>query len=378
MKLAIHVSREFDWYLFACWIALLFIGLIVVFSATHPDTGGWSTTARFHLLYIGVGIAVGVFAYFTPLTRVYDIAYILWLGCFLLLAGVELFGKLGMGAVRWIEIAGVRFQPSELMKLGVIIALARWLGDRAGHAAQPVTLLGVFTIAILPMMLVAAQPDLATSTIFLAPAMTLLIWSGYPLSGMLAFAVPFVAMIVSMHPIFVIIILVVGGLAIRFSGGSIKTIAMSLMGGGIVSWLTPWIWQTKLHEYQRNRILTFLNPDNDPLGKGYQSIQSKIAVGSGGFTGKGFLGGTQTQLDFLPIQHTDFVFSVLAEEWGFLGSLLLLLVLGVLFWRLWGQAYRAKNRNGGLLLAGIAGLWVYQIFVNVAMTLGLMPVAGIR
>ncbi len=369
--------KEFDWVSFGCWLGLMVLGGLCVYSASHPPIGGISAIGKSHLINIFLGIVVAAIAYFTPVNRIYDSAYIAWLGACLLLIGVEISGKMGLGAVRWIEIGGLRFQPSEVMKLGVIVALARWLGDRTGETTRMSTILGVSLIAVFPLLMVAAQPDLATSTIYLAPAIAILYWAGYPVSGFLAFGLPVVSLAFGFKPIFLIIVLIIGAIVIRYAGGSIKSIFFSLIAGLTTGFFAPWLWENKLHEYQRNRILTFINPDFDPLGKGYQSIQSKIAIGSGGFTGKGFLNGSQTQLDFLPIQHTDFVFSVLAEEWGFIGALFLLILVGVLFLRLWGRAHRSKNRFAGLLLAGILGVWVYQIFINIAMTVGIMPVAGI-
>ncbi len=353
------------------------MGAVAVISASHSTTGGLSPIGKSHLINITIGLVVAAIAFFTPVNRVYDFAYVSWLLAILLLIGVEIGGKIGLGAVRWIEIAGIKFQPSELMKLGVILALARWLGDRAGETTRTSTVLGVALLSLLPMVLVLIQPDLATSSIFLAPAIAILFWANYPVSGFLAIGLPIVAMIFGFKPILLPFVLIGGIVLIRIAGGKRGAMLLSLGASLAAGLLGPWLWDNKLHEYQRNRILTFINPDFDPLGKGYQSIQSKIAIGSGGFTGKGFLNGSQTQLDFLPIQHTDFVFSVLAEEWGFLGVLLLLIVLGVLFTRLWGRADRSKNRFSGLLLAGILGVWVYQIFVNIAMTAGILPVAGI-
>ncbi|MEQ1719059.1 MAG: rod shape-determining protein RodA, partial [Hyphomicrobium sp.] len=258
-------------------------------------------------------------------------AYVLALAA---LALVPLVGTEALGARRWLDLAGVTFQPSELMKLALIAALARyyqWLPlDRVSRPQWMV--IPLLMIAV-PVVLTLRQPDLGTAVLFAVVGMTLMFLAGVSVFYFLA-------------------------------GGAGAVAAM------------PLIWAS-LHEYQRRRIETFLNPDLDPLGAGYHIAQSKIAIGSGGLSGKGYLLGTQSQLDFVPEKHTDFIVTILGEEWGFAGLAVLLVLFAVLLLLIISMAWRCQNRFGRLVIAGSAvSLFVY-VFINVAMVTGLVPVVGI-
>lgn len=371
------VEHTLDWILIVCWILLLIIGVVSVYSATYQDGTGWSKYAKNHLLNTFLGLVIGVTVLFVKPIQFYYYSFFLWFVFFLFLVGVEIFGILGMGAIRWIEIFGVRFQPSELMKIGVVLALSRWISDRLNKLNSWVTYFGLTVIVVLPFILVAAQPDLATSSIYFAPTLVVLLIAGLPFVVFFAFYFLFHSLITSFHQVLWYASLVLGTILLFFAIKRKWLIFILVFLYIFIGLIAPWIWNTKLHEYQKLRILSFLNPESDPLGKGYQSIQSKIAIGSGGFIGKGFLKGTQTQLNFLPIQHTDFIFSVIAEEWGFLGAFGILIIYLIILLRIWQRGLYSKNKFNGILLFAIGGLWLYQIFVNIAMTLGLLPIAGI-
>jgi len=258
-------------------------------------------------------------------------AYLLTLGMLLF---VLLLGKTSMGATRWINLGFFNLQPSEVAKLVIILVLSRIFGRTAlpeGYRLRdlwwPALLLAI------PFVLIIKQPDLGTALMVVFIAASMLLFAGLQRNTLIALAV----------------------------------------AGGMTSF-AGWFM---LHDYQKARILTFLNPEADPLGSGYHIIQSKIAVGSGGFWGRGFMAGTQSQLSFLPERHTDFAFSVFAEEWGFSGSLLLL--LGYLFLIVWGiyVARRAADRFGMFLAIGVTSMLFWHIVVNLGMVIGLMPVVGV-
>lgn len=326
---------NFDWTLFALVMLLSGIGLLNIYSA------GFSLTdlqrAPFYVkqiqwILIGVlGMAVAFCIDYRFLLRH---AYLFYGISLILLLVVFMTGYATRGSQRWIAIGGFTFQPSELVKLTVILALAQYFDrQRQGSAYQLRTLVMPFMMVMIPFLLILKQPDLGT--------------------GLIVFI------------LFLSIVLFVG---VEWKSLGIAT--------GVSVCLSPLFWYV-LKPYQRERILTFFNPDRDPLGSGYHIIQSMIAVGSGGLFGKGFLKGSQTQLKFLPEQQTDFVFSVFAEEWGFLGGMVLMLMFLSLI--LWGVkiAMQAKDYLGALVAFGITMLIFWELFINIGMVLGVLPVVGI-
>jgi len=268
-----------------------------------------------------------------PLRALMSAAYPSYLLALAVLAAVPLFGLEMGGAQRWLSIGGVVFQPAEMMKVALILALARYFQwvplNRVSHPLW--TLIPVLMIA-LPLALILDQPDLGTAILVAGAGLSILFLAG-----------------VSWH---------------YFAAG-----VLAVVGGA------PLLW-SQLHDYQRQRILVFLEPDRDPLGKGYQIFQSKIAFGSGGVSGQGLTNGTQSQLDFLPEKHTDFISTMLAEELGFFGSVSLLVLYAVLFLILFVIAARCRSHFARLLAAGTGTMIFIHMFVNMAMVMGLLPVVG--
>lgn len=250
----------------------------------------------------------------------------------LLLIIVYAIGKTTMGAQRWIPIGPFSLQPSEFAKLAVIVSLSKHLEKTKG-VKNIKDLILVFLHVGVPLILILKQPDLGTSLVLLA----------------IMFGLVFI------------------------SGINLK-LFFGIIGAGILS--MPVLWEF-LHDYQKKRILVFLNPNLDPLGAGYHVIQSKIAIGSGRILGKGLFQGTQNQLDFIPEQHTDFIFAVIGEEMGFIGSLLLLILFILLIYNVLQIALKSKDTLGTFIATGVASMWTFQMLVNIGMTLGLMPVTGI-
>ena len=337
--------RGLDWVLLGATIALVVYGMLMLYSATHADTNISSSTyyVRSQLVGLVIGLVLMVFLSvidYQWLARRQIYIY----GFMLLLLVITLFAGSGgetVGANRWIELPFFRLQTSELSKLLLILSLGAVLaeGVQLRHRFRFVVLC-VFYVLV-PAILVFLQPDLGTALVFFAILTVMLVVWGIrlPHLGILAGA--------------------------------------AALGAVMVLRVLPSLGISLLREYQLQRLTLFLNPESDPTGLGYQLTQSKIAVGSGMFTGKGFMEGTQTHLNFLPAHHTDFIFAVIGEELGFMGSVLLLGLFAVIIWRAFRIARLSQHMYGSLIAAGVAGVLMFQVFVNVGMTIGIMPVTGI-
>jgi len=303
-------------------------GLVVLFSAAGEDLGVFLRQAARVGLALGVMVAV---AQIPPRVLRVTAPFLYALGVLLLLA-VMIKGDIAMGAQRWLDLGVVRFQPSEIMKIAVPLACAWFLHDRP--LPPDFTTLCVLAVAILvPTLLIAEQPDLGTALLVAAGAMMVVLLAGLQLRYILGMAV-----------------LVVGAV--------------------------PVVWHF-LHDYQRQRVLTFLNPQTDPLGAGYHTIQSQIAIGSGGLFGKGYMNGSQAQLEFLPERSTDFIFAVIGEEWGLVGLFVLLALYLIVIARGLFIAAQAQDTFTRLIAGGLTLLFAVYVFVNSGMVAGLLPVVGV-
>jgi rod shape determining protein RodA len=326
--------QNFDWLLLGLVLLLTTIGVVNLYSATIQSGGGGTPVYLKQVYWAAFGFCLLLVLVFFDYHLLLPVAYPLYLGSIALLVGVLLFGRMISGSQRWLTIGSFSFQPSELVKIALILALARYffmneLNRRYGFR----DLLFPLGMALLPALLIMKQPDLGTALLLI----------GVSLSIFLLLGVEW------------------------------KTVLFSL-GSVVVS--LPLLWMF-LKDYQKKRILIFIQPESDPLGAGYHIIQSKIAVGSGGFWGKGFLKGTQGQLRFLPEQHTDFALSVLAEEWGFIGTMVIVtLFLILILWAL-NIARQSKDRFGMVLALGICSILFWQSLVNMGMVVGLVPVVGV-
>ncbi len=314
-------------------IGLLFLmafGLVVMYSASGQNMAMIERQIIRMLLSLGVMVAL---AQISP--RTYEaFAPILYIAGIILLVGVLLFGESSKGAQRWLNLGFVRFQPSELMKLAVPLMVAKYIGK---HSLPPSFKITIFSLllVLVPTMLITKQPDLGTSILIAA-------------SG-----------------VFVIFL----------AGISWKVIFSSIFAVGV---LAPTLWFTGfIREYQKVRVRTLFNPESDPLGAGYHIIQSKIAIGSGGLFGKGWLQGTQSQLEFLPERHTDFIFAVIAEEWGLIGILVLLSLYLFIIGRGLYLASQSQTSFGRMLAGSIVLSFFVYIFVNMGMVSGILPVVGV-
>jgi len=330
-----RLIQHFDWILLTVLGMLAAISVLNLYSATYSMGSGagshvFAKQVYWFLIGFGVLLIMTTFNYFV-LERLAYPAYMLVV---VLLIWVLVAGKETSGSQRWLALGAITFQPSEPAKLAVIMVLAKFFSAGENHREYRLRdLWQPLLIIIIPALLILQEPDLGTGLLLVIVSVSVILF-------------------------------------VKVNWRSVVISAVSVLC------VSPLVW-FQLKSYQKTRILSFLNPEMDPLGSGYHINQSKIAIGSGEFWGKGLLKGTQTRLHFLPEQHTDFAFSVLAEEWGFFGSIILLLLyLFVILWGL-GIARNSKDRFGSILAVGIVAIIFWQVAINVAMVTGLLPVVGI-
>jgi rod shape determining protein RodA len=332
-----------------------------------------------------VWFAIGLTA-FTVLSRV-EPRWIEWVAVpayivSVVLLGITLIIGTGSGTAAgtksWIDLGPIAFQPSEIAKISTILMVARLLSQRDARVTMLRDLLAPAALVGLPLVLVVLQPDLGTAMAFVGILFAMLFWAGTPVALLLLVMSPVASLFISYDTTLWswYIVAVIGFLFFyRYRLFLFESVALVLANFAAATISRP-LWSS-LATYQQNRILVFLDPEVDPRGAGYQVIQSKVAVGSGGLLGQGYLEGPQKRFDFLPEQHTDFIFSVVGEELGFVGTALALLAFAYVLARLVQLAERSPDPFAGLVLLGIFGAWLVHVFVNIGMTVGLVPITGI-
>ena len=322
-----------NWGLVFLLAAIASLGFAMLYSAAN---GSWQPWAAKQAVRFGIGVVLmlGMAMVDLRFWLRYYAAYVFWLFAVLLLVWVDLHGGTRMGAQRWIDIGVLQLQPSEVMKVALVVALASYFHSMTPEEiGNPLWLIPPTGLILVPAALVMKQPDLGTA-----------------------------------------MMLVLAGGAMFFLAGvrwwKFAIVIAGAAGGAPIAWRF-------LRDYQKNRILNFINPENDPLGAGYHSLQSKIAIGSGGLFGKGYMQGSQAHLSFLPEKHTDFIFTMLAEEWGLMGGLVLLTLYTCVFVYGYAIAFRCRSQFGRLLALGITTNFFLYVFINTAMVMGLVPVVGV-
>lgn len=327
----LHALKYINWGLVFLIVLLASVGFTALYSAAGGSFDPWASRqmTRFCVFLCGmIGIAMVDVRFW------YRMAYPFYFTCLFLLLVVDITGHIGMGAQRWIKIGFIQIQPSELMKIGVVLALAKYFHSMTREDMKNVRVLLIGAAFLIgPFLLVATQPDLGTSGVIVMVGIAMFFLAGAPLWIFIA-------------------------------------------GGAAAAAAAPMAWLL-LHDYQKKRVLTFLDPERDPLGAGYHITQSKIALGSGGLEGKGFLRGTQSHLNFLPEKQTDFIFTLWVEEWGFFGGIFVLILVGLILAYGGWIAMRCRHSFGRLLSFGLMVNFSIYVFVNVAMVMGLIPVVGV-
>jgi rod shape determining protein RodA len=280
------------------------------------------------------------------------------------------------GAQRWIGVGFLSFQPSEIAKLVLIIVLAKYLEAKKGLSNLSLLVPIMFIVAV-PFILIFKQPDLGTALVFIAIMAGMIMWAQENIMVLLLIFTPLISAICSLSWFMWVPYLIALALVLYFLLQPKTEDFISIVGFNVLTGLAiPVVWHL-LKDYQKQRLLIFLNPSIDPYGAGYHTIQSQIAIGAGGFFGKGFLHGTQTQLQFIPQQWTDFIFSMIGEEFGFFGALLVIVLFGIIIWRAIVIAMNTRDFYGSLIASGIATMFTFHVVVNIGMTVGIAPVVGI-
>ena len=372
-----EIGKKADLTLISCALLLSLIGVSLIYSTGH----GPLAAARSHLylrqlVWLGAGILLLASAAALPL-RFYDaLAKLLYVAAILLLVAVLAVGEVRFGARRWFQIGSFLLQPSEFTKVALILLLARILSNRRADWTRFGSLTIPVILALIPAALIIEQPDLGTAVSLVAILFGMLYWAGVPAINLAVLLLPLASMLCSFWWWIWLIFFGVQWLVLRYSTLSFVHSVFVMIGTTVVGGAAREFWN-KLEHYQKERIISFLSTGADQLGAGYQTVQSKIAIGSGAVLGKGFLKGTQKSLAFLPQQHTDFIFAVLGEEFGFVGCCLVVFLYAVIIWKGISIAVRTRSRFGSLMCAGIVSLLVYHVAVNILMTLGLAPVTGV-
>ncbi|EAW33971.1 rod shape-determining protein RodA [Lyngbya sp. PCC 8106] len=365
--------EQVDYFLFLLSIGLTVLGGIMIRSVELNQglTDWWQ-----HWLMGGIGLVSAIFIARCRYERLLEWKWVIYIATIIALIAVQIIGTTALGAQRWINIGGFHVQPSEFAKVGIIITLAALLHERTTPTLLDV--IKILVIAAIPWGLVFIEPNLGTSLVFGAITLGMLYWG-------------------NVHPGWLILLVAPLGSVILFTVYQEAGIIWAVLMGFVGWWSLPVRWLTGplallvnlgagklgnffwglLQDYQKQRLTGFLNPEQDPLGAGYHLIQSRIAIGSGQLHGRGLYQGTQTQLNFIPEQHTDFIFSAIGEELGFIGCLCVLAAFWILCWRIVMIALTAKDTFGSLIAIGVLCMIVFQVFVNIGMNIGLAPVTGI-
>ena len=330
-----------------------------------------------HLFTGLLGYFLAIFISYIPIERIKKYLIPFYCCSLLSLLLIYFFGISIYGAQRWLSLGIFSFQPSEVAKLSTILTLALVLERKSISSIKDLIL--PFLIVVIPWLLIFFQPDLGTSLVLIVLTFVMLYWSRMPIEWLLILVCCiFTSLFYLISPNLLIFWLpFMGYLAYRSSQKKIIFSMFTLALHSLVIKLTPFIWEFGLKDYQKDRLVLFLDPSRDPLGGGYHLLQSKIAIGSGGLLGTGLLNGKLTNLQFIPEQHTDFIFSALGEELGFLGCILVLFLFFVLIGRLVKVSENARTNFESLIIIGIASTFLFQIIINLFMTIGLGPVTGI-
>ncbi|QNI57439.1 rod shape determining protein [Synechococcus sp. BIOS-U3-1] len=386
-------GRERDWILWGVPLAMVAISSFLILSIERQVALKGLSTFSFSLLgllqFINTqlwlsqlvtalfGIVIALLLAKFRLDRLKPLLLPIYISTVFSLIAVQVIGTSALGAQRWISIGPFNIQPSEFAKLSAILLLAAVL-DR--HPVErPVDLLRPLGIISIPWLLVFIQPDLGTSLVFGALLLAMLYWSGMPFEWLVLLLSPLItALLAGLFPWGLAAwIPLTLGIAYRSLPWKKVALALVLSVQSAAALVTPWLWNNGLQDYQRDRLVLFLDPTKDPLGGGYHLLQSTVGIGSGGLFGTGLLRGQLTKLRFIPEQHTDFIFSALGEEMGFVGTILVVVGFALLMGRLLQVAGKARTDFESLVVIGVATMLMFQVVVNIFMTIGLGPVTGI-
>ena len=362
---------------FIIWIVPIILVHLACFLIASTQRNIGITDWYQHAIMAYIGFLIIYFLAQFPLQGLRKYVLLIYLFTILILLYVNFGGTSALGAQRWLSFAGLNIQPSEFAKITLILTLASIL-DRKSFSGLS-NLIKPILVSFFPWILVFIQPDLGTSLVFGAILLGMLYWSGMPYEwAFIILATLVTGLLACLYKFGLIIwIPIIGFLAYKSLPNKKISTSSVIFLHLLIAQITPWFWNNILKDYQRDRLIIFLDPTQDPLGGGYHMLQSQIGIGSGGLTGTGLMQGQLTKLKFIPEQHTDFIFSALGEETGFVGTLLVICLFFILISRLIKIALQARTDFESLVVIGIASMFIFQIMVNIFMTIGLGPVTGI-
>ncbi len=357
-------------------VFLIIISLMALYSISlHQNIQFYSSSFFKQLIFLIFGIIALIVMFNIPIKLYHKYSIIIYILAIIAII-VPSFINSSISANRWIQVGSIGVQPSEYAKWISIIFLARYLSDRNIKMDNMLSFIIPISIILLPALIVFSQPDLGTAIIMIAPILPILFWVKARPFYLFILVAPIFSILTAFHNISFTLWGIVLLAIILLSKPKIWQGVTVFFGNIFLGLLAPVFWNI-LHPYQQKRILTLFNPELDPLGAAYQIIQSQTAIGSGGLFGKGWMLGTQTQLKFLPVQETDFILSVIGEEFGFVAILAIFLLYAFIIYKIIQFAYIVKDRFTSIILIGIASILLAQVFVNSAMTVGLIPVKGL-
>ena len=376
MRIDYNVQDKFDFGIFIPTLILFLIGLAAIYSSTynHPTAG-----ENFQKQVIwGIASLIVFFVTYSVSTSTFKSVTIpIYLFSLFLLIVVVVIGRKISGAKSWLDLGPLGFQPSEVAKIGTILAMSSFLSRLNTDIDSFKDILFALAIGLIPVALILLEPDMGTAIVFIGVILTLIFWKGISLFGLFVVLSPGFVAISALFGFYyflaslllVIIVLFLFRKDLFFSG---SIFALNLAAGFFTDYL-----YNALSPHQQKRIQSFIDPNADPLGAGYNTIQAKVAIGSGGFLGKGFLHGNQTQLQYIPEQWTDFIYCVIGEEFGFIGSIIVLILFVYLFMRILKIASTTKDEFLSLTIIGIFTVYLVHFLVNIGMVVGILPVIGI-
>ena len=368
--------RQFDWFIFVLLICLMVCGVIAIYSASSIKIGDEFQTEDFYkkqIIWIIISLVAFVVLMKVPYSVIDFLIIPLYVVSILLLIAVFFMPQV-KGAHRWLLFGPISFQVSEMAKLATILLIAKLISKP--YISEWQMLIHSFIILLLPAILILFEPDLGTAFTFGVILFAILASSSLPKFYLLLIISPILSLITSFSAVLYFVYLVLLLYLLFRNKLSYVVIGFTGVINSFIFFITPVFWNN-LKEYQQNRILSFIDPMRDPFGAGYQIIQSKIAIGSGGFFGKGFLSGTQKNLHFLPEHHTDFIFSVIGEEFGFFGCVILLLLFFLFLTKVAKNLNKLKRKEMYYSSVGILTCLSFQVFVNIGMNIGIIPTTGI-
>jgi len=370
-KLEMKILNKIDKPIFICLVLLLIVGLMMIYSSTYKQDISFFYK---QLIWVFISIIAFFLIQYIPLKMFYISSYLLFSFSLMLLGLLKWFNA--SYVERWIDIGFASIQPSEFAKLTLILTLARYLSNRYRDVNKTKVLAVSTLITLIPFLLVFIQPDIGTAIIYLIILVVSLYLAEVKVIYIFVLLTPLISLILSFFPFIWILYLFILGYILYLGKinilNVIKTVFLNVLMGG----LSPILWNL-LKEYQKVRILSYFAPNKDIHGFGWNLLQSKIAIGSGGFWGNGYLNGTQKGLDFIPQQHTDFIFSVIGEEFGFFGFLFISILLFIIVYRTVTLYPSIKSRFSKLLAGTIVTVTITQMLLNISMTIGIIPIVGI-